>query len=182
MTINDDSALFAIVAFPSLEDSDRQWIEAIRAKHDSQSALIGAHFTLVFPAMLSRRIVEAQAGRLARSIEPIRFVLRRAAVVADPIGTGGHVFLLPEEGRDQITQLHERLHDGALHLHVRKDVSFTPHMTVAAHATSDPLHELAGEINAANRTVRGFISEIVLVEVEAGAIRPITHFQLGGLQ
>jgi len=55
-------------------------------------------------------------------------------------------------------------------------------MTVAARTTSDPLHELAGEINAANRSIRGCISEMVLVAVEPAAIRPIMHFQLGGLQ
>jgi len=180
--VDADSALFAIVAFPSLEESDRQWIEAIRAKHDPQAARIAAHFSLVFPTMLSRRMVEAQAARLARTTEPIKFVLRRAAVVEDPIGAGGHVFLLPEEGRDQIVQLHDRLYEGALHLHIRKDVPFTPHMTVASRTLSDPLHVLAGEINAANRSVRGFISEIVLVAVEPAAIRPIMHFQLGGLQ
>lgn len=180
--VDADSALFAIVAFPTLEESDRQWIEAIRSKHDPQAARIAAHVSLVFPTMLSRRMVEAQAARLARTTDPIKFVLRRAAVVQDPIGAGGHVFLLPDEGRDQIVQLHDRLYEGALHLQMRKDLPFTPHVTVASRTLSDPLHVLAGEINTANRIVRGFISEMVVVEVEPELIRPMMHFQLGGLQ
>jgi 2'-5' RNA ligase len=177
-----DSALFSIVAFPSMEASDRQWIESIRARHDPQAPRIGAHVSLVFPTILSRRTVEMQAARIVRISQPIKFVLRRAAVVEDSIGAGGHVFLLPEEGRDQIVQLHDRLYEGALQPHIRKDLPFRPHLTVASKTASDPLHELAGEINAANRSIRGFIAEIVLVEVEPGAIRPIMHFQLGGLQ
>lgn len=174
-----DSALFAIVAFPSLEASDRQWMESIRSKHDPQAALIGAHFSLVFPTLLSRRLIEAHAARVAGATEPVKVVLRRAGVVADSIGGGGHVFLMPEEGRDQITQLHDRLYEGALHPHLRKDITFRPHITMAARPTSDPLDALAAEINTAARSIRGFLSEIVLVEVTPTAIQPVAHLQLG---
>ncbi len=176
-----DSAVFAIVAFPSLEASDRQWIESIRAKHDPQARRIAAHFSLVFPTVLSRRSMEAQAARVAGATEPVRVVLRRAGVVPDAIGGGGHVFLMPEEGRDQITQLHDRLYEGALHPHLRKDIPFRPHMTIATRTTIVPLDALAAEINATTRSIRGFLSEIVLVEVTQTAIQPVAHFQLGAL-
>jgi 2'-5' RNA ligase len=175
-----DSAVFALVAFPSLEASDRQWIESIRAKHDPQARRIGAHFSLVFPTVLSRRSIEGQAARVAGVTEPVRFVLRRAGVVPDAIG-GGCVFLMPEEGRDQITQLHDRLYEGALHPHLRKDVAFMPHVTIAARPTIEPLDALAAEINATTRSIRGFLSEIVLVEITQTAIQPVAHFQLGAL-
>jgi hypothetical protein len=32
--MNTDSAVRAVVAFPTLDVADRQWIESIRAKHD----------------------------------------------------------------------------------------------------------------------------------------------------
>jgi 2'-5' RNA ligase len=175
----DRSAPFAIVAFPSLEPGDKQWIESIRARHDPQVGKIAAHFTLVFPTVLSLRTIEAQVLRVARGIEPIRFVLRRAGVVPDAVGEGGHVFLIPEEGRDQITQLHDRLYDGALQSHLRKDVSFTPHLTLAARPSLEPLHTLAGEINATSRGVRGFIADVALVEVTQAAVHPVARFQLG---
>ena len=174
-----DTAVFAIVAFPSLEASERQWIESIRAKHDPQAGRIGVHFSLVFPTVLSRRVIEVQAARVAAATEPVRVVLRRAGVAPDPVGGGGHVFLMPEEGRDQIAQLHDRLYEGALQPHLRKDVPFRPHLTIAARPTIDPLHALAAEINTTTRSIRGFLAEIVLVEVTPEAIQPVAHFQLG---
>jgi 2'-5' RNA ligase len=177
----DDSALFAIVAFPTIEGSDRQWIEAIRARHDPQAPLIGAHFTLVFPTVLSRRLIEAQAARIATSTEPVMVVLRRAGVVPEPNGGGGHVFLIPDEGRDQITRLHDRLYEGPVQPYHRKEIPFRPHMTVAARPAIEPLHELVAEINAGNRHIRGFLSEIVLVEITPTAIEPVAHFQLGAV-
>jgi 2'-5' RNA ligase len=174
-----DSALCAIVAFPSIEPMERQWIESIRAKHDPQAERIRAHFTLIFPTMVSKRILEAHVGRVAAATEPMRFVIRRAAVVPEAGGDGGHIFLVPEEGRDQIALLHDRLYEGPLQSHLRKDTSFMPHMTVGARPTIDSLHELAGEINGTIRQIRGFVSELVLIEVAPTRIRPIMQFPLG---
>jgi len=41
----------AIVAFPSVDEVDRQWIESFRSQHDPQASRLGVHFTLVFPFM-----------------------------------------------------------------------------------------------------------------------------------
>src|SRR6187402_908724 len=126
-----DSAVRAVVAFPTFEVADRQWIESIRAKHDPEAKRIAAHFTLVFPAVLPLRAIEAHVERVARATEPFRVLLRRATVAPDPHGSSGHVFLIPEDGRDALAGLHERLHEGPLQRQLRR-ASFTPHMTVAA--------------------------------------------------
>jgi 2'-5' RNA ligase len=95
------------------------------------------------------------------------------------VGEGGHVFLMPEEGRDQLTQLHDRLYDGPLQSHLRRDLSFTPHVTVAARPTLEPLNVLAAEINAAAPGIRGFVADIALVEVAPAAVHAVSRFQLG---
>ena len=174
-----DSAVRAVVAFPVLGADDRQWIEAIRAKHDPEAKRIAAHFTLVFPAILPLRATDAHITRVAHVTEPIRFVLRRATVVPDAIGSGGHVFLIPEDGRDALAGLHERLYEGALQAHMKRHSSFTPHVTVAAGLSLDPMLALAGELNAKNLGIRGSISEIVLVDVTEDAIRPVGNYSLG---
>jgi 2'-5' RNA ligase len=179
--MDTDSAVRAVVAFPLLDKNDRQWIESIRAKHDPEAKRIAAHFTLVFPAVLPLRAIEAHVERVARSTEPFRVLLRRATVAPDPLGSSGHVFLIPEDGRDALAGLHERLYEGALQRQLRRNASFTPHMTVAAGTALDPLHALAGELNARGLGVRGSISEIVLVEVTTAEIRPIANFILGAL-
>jgi 2'-5' RNA ligase len=177
--MNTDSAIRAVVTFPLLDADDRQWIESIRAKHDPEAKRIAAHFTLVFPAVMPARATEAHLTRVAHSTEPIRFVLRRAAVAPDMLGSGGHVFLIPEDGRDALTGLHDRLHDGVLQPHSRRNTMFTPHITVAAGTSLDPLHTIAGELNAKGMSIRGSISEIVLVEVTPAEIRHAARFQLG---
>jgi 2'-5' RNA ligase len=177
----DSTAVRAVVAFPLFDSADRQWIESIRAKHDPQAKRLAAHFTLVFPAILPLRATEAHVTRVAHATEPIRFVLRRATVAPDAVGSGGHVFLIPEDGRDAIAGLHERLYEGTLQPHLRRVTSFTPHITVAAGTALDPLHMLAGELNAKNLSIRGSISEIVLVDVTEDEIRHAAQCQLGSL-
>ena len=58
-------------------------------------------------------------------------------------------------------------------------VTFTPHITVAAGTAIDPLHTIAGELNAKGLSIRGSISEIVLVEVTPAEIRLAARYQLG---
>ena len=177
-SMDNENAVRAVVAFPHFEPDDRNWIESIRARHDPEAKNIGAHFTLVFPAVLPMRATEAHVARVAQSSEPIRFVLRRAAVVPHAVGDGGHVFLLPEDGRDALAGLRDRLYEGALQPHVRRNVSFNPHITVAAATAIDTLHVLAGELNAKGMSIRGSISEIVLVEVTPVEIRQAAQFEL----
>jgi hypothetical protein len=112
--MDTDSAVRAVVAFPMLEKDDRQWIESIRARHDPEAKRIAAHFTLVFPSVLPLRATETHLTRVAHSTQPIRFVLRRATVAPNALGSGGHVFLIPEDGRDALAGLHERLYEGVL--------------------------------------------------------------------
>ena len=175
-----DSTVRAVVAFPTFEVADRQWIESIRAKHDPEAKRIAAHFTLIFPAILPLRETEAHVARVAQSMEPMRFVLRRAAVVPDHLGTAGHVFLLPDDGRDALVGLHDRLNQGVPQPHWKRGVSFTPHVTVAA-GTLEPLHALAGDLNAKGLTIRGSVSAVVLVDVTMAEIRQIGHFALGSV-
>ena len=178
--MENESAVRAVVAFPLLEPDDKQWIESIRAKHDPEAKNIAAHITLVFPAVLSLRTIEAHLSRVARTTEPIRFVLRRAAVVPDAVGEGGHVFLYADDGRDALVGLHERLYEGLAHSPPKWHASFTPHVTVAASPSIDPLHTLAGELNAQALTIRGSISELVVVDVTPAEIRHVANYPLGG--
>lgn len=179
--MDTDSALRAVVAFPQFEGDDRHWLESIRAKHDPEAKNIDAHFTLVFPAVMPLRATEAHVTRVAHSTEPIRFVLRRATVAPHAIGSGGHVFLIPEDGRDALAGLHDRLCEGVVQQRPKWNTSFTPHVTVAAGTAIDPLHTLAGELNAKGLSIRGSISELVLVDVTSAEIRHVARFPLGSL-
>lgn len=73
--------LLAIVAYPTLDESDRQWIEGVRGAHDPQALRIGPHFTLVFPLQAVATEVEAELSAVAASAKPIRFTIRRSEAV-----------------------------------------------------------------------------------------------------
>jgi 2'-5' RNA ligase len=172
--------ILAIVSYPSIEEADRRWIESVRAIHDPQAPRIDLHFTLVFPTDASPAEVAAEAAAVARSAGPILFTIRRARAVRDVVGGGGHVFLEPDEGRGEIATLHDRLYQGVLRPHLRADLPFTPHMTVAAGADLAECEGLVKELNLNHRTVPGILRSIELVTLEKPRVDSIATFVLGG--
>lgn len=172
--------ILAVVAYPVLDEADRQWLESFRQAHDPQSARIGAHFTLVFPAEAESGEVVREVAAVARSTEPIDFAIHGASVVADPLGTGSHVFLEPDKGRLAISTLHERLYAGTLRPHLRADIPFVPHITVAAARDSAAALELAGALDASRRVIRGVLDRVDVIDTGAAVLHPIEGFALAG--
>jgi 2'-5' RNA ligase len=169
----------AIVGYPVLPDADRRWIESVRTQHDPQAGLIAAHFTLVFPAWVALDTIVDHAAAVARRTPPVAFVLREAVAVPDPFGTGGHVFLVPDEGRAAIAALHDRLYEGPLRAFLRDDAPFRPHLTVAAAPDPDRCEEIRREIAPALRATFGTIDGLDVLEIGDG-IRTVAEFDLIG--
>jgi len=170
----------AIVSYPCLEDADG-WVESVRKRHDPQASLLRAHFTLVFPVNADLAPVAAHAAHVVAAAPPIRIILRRVEAVRDAVrGSGGHVFLVPNEGRAEITALHDELYDGVLLPHLRRDVPFVPHITVAACATYEQCESLALELNAAPLLIYGVIDRIDVIEIAAGKVRCLLTIPFGG--
>lgn len=168
----------AFVGYPTLSESDHRWIESFRARHDPQTAQIGAHFTLVFPTELAAEPVVNHASAVFQLTRSIPFVVRRAEPVADLVAGGNHVFLVPEEGRDEIVALHDRLYGGLLRPFLREDVPFLPHITVGGSAEFGQCQRLAEELNRAHFAVQGAIENIDLIEVTSEGVKPVMRFAL----
>jgi 2'-5' RNA ligase len=122
--------------------------------------------------------VAAEVSVVARSAKPIPFTIRRAKALGDVVGGGGHVFLVPDEGRGEIATLHDQLYQGVLRPHLRTDIPFTPHMTVAAGSDLEWCEDLAQELSV-DRTVQGILRSIELVNVEKPRVDSIATFVLG---
>jgi 2'-5' RNA ligase len=114
-----------LVIFPELED--RSAIDDFRARFDPLAQLIPPHLTLVFP-------FEADLTTLA-----IRNHLRQSTMGMGPFpvrlqgvtGSGNeYLFLNVKRGNDQIVELHDRLYTGPLQRYLRRDLTFTPHLTI----------------------------------------------------
>jgi 2'-5' RNA ligase len=170
--------VLACVGYPTLEDSDHRWIESFRARHDPQASRIRAHFTLVFPVELAAEPVVEHLSVILKNARPIPFVLRRAEPVPDLIASGSPVFLVPEEGRDEIVALHDRLYGGLLRRFLRKDLPFLPHITVGGSATFDPSQRLAAELNRETLAVPGVIEHVDLIEITNEGIKTVVKFAL----
>lgn len=173
----------AIVSYPRLDDADSRWVESVRKRHDPQASLLAAHFTLVFPVDADLSQVVAHAAHVAAAAPHIRIQLRRAEAVRDVVrDSGGHVFLVPHEGSAEIAALHDRLYDGVLKPHVRSDLPFVPHITVAAYSRYERCEALAVELNAAPLLICGTIDGIEVVETAMGEVRCLLRIPLGGAE
>jgi 2'-5' RNA ligase len=169
----------AIVSYPILAVPDRRWIESIRANHDPQAARLAAHFTLVFPADVASGEVAAEIAAIAGSARAIPFVIRCAKAVRDTFSGGGHVFLVPDEGANEIATLHDRLYSGVLRPHLREDIPFEPHITVAAGDDFGWCEAIAEGLNQDPRTRVGIVESLELVEIVDGTVSSTGRFILG---
>ena len=169
----------AVVSFPALADEDRRWVESIRAKHDPQAGRLAAHFTLVFPVEAATAAIAAEVTAVARSIAPIPFVVRYAMAARDASGRGGHVFLVADEGAAEIVSMHNRLYAGGLKRHLRADIPFVPHITVAGNQDFAVCQTLAEEIDDELRTLRGSLDSLEVLDVGAATIASAGRFVLG---
>lgn len=90
------------------------------------------------------------------------------------------MFLLAEEGRDELLEVHDRLYAGVLQTHLRRDVPFVPHMTVGARGNLAECECLAEELNREHRVVRGMVDGVHVVEVDEWTVRTVAELPLGG--
>lgn len=152
-------ALYTI-ACPEVDTHAQAFIEGIRRQHDPQVDRVAPHFTLMFGCTaVAEADYLAHVARLARSTPAIRFHCRHATLHAGGPDGMAHVFLVPDEGHSAIALLHDRLHTGVLAAHLRLDIPYVPHITVAAtrdvaaaKALCDALNErgvdIAGELRS----------------------------------
>lgn len=140
---------FAVAWFPAFPGIER--IEAFRREHDPAAALVPAHLSLVFPfpTALSRLQVETHVQRVASRWPPIPVTFRRVRIEANEF-----LFLMAARGAASIQGLHDRLYTRSLRQHLRRDLPYEPHITIARYAELPKLEaalaqaedEFAGEL------------------------------------
>ena len=171
-------ARIAVVAYPTVDQQTLDWIDSIRVRHDPQARRIPPHFTLVFPVEESPGDITEEIARVCLRHQPIPFVIRSVISMPDVVHGGAHVFVVPDEGRDRIARLHDELYAGVLRQHLREDIPFVPHVTIA---TGD-LHwceSYAQQLNGTFQPVRGVIESVTLLDVSRPKIESIVRLALG---
>ena len=169
----------AIVAYPEVGIEAGRWLEDVRAAHDPQRDLIAAHFTLVFPCVADPSAVASEIEAVASSREPIRIRFTGIKAVPDALGAGAHVFLLPDQDAEAaLIALHDSLYAGVLRPHLRADLSFVPHVTIASAPDIRRCEDIATSLQERAIAMRGTISELVLVDVTTRPVTPLVRRHL----
>jgi 2'-5' RNA ligase len=170
----------AIVAYTILEEADLAAIQSVRAAHDPQFAMLAPHFTLVFPIEAPFTDLTAALESTTVAVAPFSFVLRSVRAVRDAFGPGGHVFLVPDQGAQQLTELHTRLYGGVLKWANRADIPYVPHITVAAHADFSQCEALAAQLACNQKERSGWVEKLTAVEVAGASVKTLAVSRLAG--
>ena len=152
---------FAVAWFPSFEGIER--IEAFRRRHDPVAHLIPAHLSLVFPfpTAHTRLQVETHVQRIVSRWPPIPVSFRRVRMEANEF-----VFLMASRGAASVTALHDKLYTRSLRPHLRADLAYEPHITLARHADFALLEAAFHEAEEAfGGEFAGVIREVALLAV-----------------
>lgn len=147
---------FAVAWFPAFDGIER--LEAFRLRHDPMAANVAAHLSLVFPfpTAHSRLQVETHVRRVVSHWPPIPVTFRSVRIHANEF-----LFLMASRGAASIAGLHDRLYTRSLQPHLRRELPYEPHVTLARYsdfprldaAFAEAQDELAGEFSDVIREV-----------------------------
>lgn len=169
-----------VIAYPTLSDVDRSWLQAIRKAHDRENwTLIAPHFTLVFPFdPTAETAVREHVRAVGRRHRPFRFILRRITVHENAEAGCRHLFAEPKEGRSEIIALHDDLYSGMLTGYLRRDLPYRPHITIATCENSTKCEDIIEQIGRGEMAVRGIIGALYLVCLDDDGISAVEKVSL----
>ncbi len=166
---------YAVAWFPRFEGVDR--IETFRQRHDPMARIIPAHLALVFPfpTSLTRLQVETHVRRVAARFPVIPISFRAVRPCASEF-----LFLMASRGAAAVAELHDRLYTRGLAPHLRNEIPYEPHITLARHpALADLDAALAEARDTFGREFTDTLREVTLVAVDPdGRIAPLANIPL----
>lgn len=170
------------VAYLGVDASAQAFIEGVRRQHYPQVDLVAPHFTLVFGcSAVPEAAYLAHVAAIARHAQPIRFHCRHAMPHAGGPDAGAYVFLVPDEGNSAIARLHDRLYTGVLAPHLRLEIPYIPHITIASTSDIAAAKALCDGLNQAGVDNAGQLQSLTVGAVRDGRLQAIAQHPLGGL-
>jgi 2'-5' RNA ligase len=122
---------YAMVIFPEI---DRAMVDALRRKYDPNFDLIAPHITLVFPFPIE--VDEVRLGHhinnILRDRRPFKIILSGLKKSDDH-----YLFLLIEDGDQELIELHNRLYTGILTPYLITGMEYIPHLTLGCFTQCD---------------------------------------------
>ena len=174
-------ALFTL-ALPEFALGVRDWVDHVRATHDRDFASrVGPHFTLVFgDSSIDQAAYLAHVREVAGAAAPFPFACRRAEVGTDHQSDTGYAFLVPDEGHRDLMDLRAVLHTDIFAPLLRRDIPYSPHITVGRFDSVDTARPTCDALNVSGIDVSGRITALTVVAMQAdGSIDEVASFPLG---
>jgi len=169
---------FAVAWFPQFRDIER--IEDFRRRHDPMAPHIPAHLALVFPfpTAHSRLQVQTHVQRVVSRWPPIPVGFRAVRLYANEF-----VFLMASRGAAAITALHDKLYTRSFQPHLRRDLPYEPHITIARNADFATLERAFAEAREEfGSEFTEVIREVTLLSVDrTGKIERLKQIPLNTL-
>lgn len=167
------------IACPQVDASAHAFIDGIRRQHDPQVDLVAPHFTLVFGCTaIAETDYLAHVSAIARHTPAIKFHCRHATLHASGPDGMAHVFLVPDEGHSAIALLHDRLYTGALAAHLRLDIPYVPHITVAATRDVAAAKALCDALNERGIDIASRLTVLTVSALRGGRLQTVAEFPL----
>jgi 2'-5' RNA ligase len=168
------------LAYPSLSQVDKKFIDSYRIEHDAAFRdVVAPHFTMLFACdQIPQNEYREHVRSVASRSTPIPFVCRYAMVCNDVSNDNFYVFLVPDEGFSAISLLHDDLSRGPLAPFHRLDVPYVPHIAVATNRDPQHIKELCDSLNRRGPTIAGTIDALTVCSLDDAKIRDHDVLQL----
>ena len=122
--------VYSLVHFPNIE---LEQINELRRKYDLQAQLIQPHVTLTFPvADVSEKTLVYHLESVVRDKHSFPIHLQGIKKSLDD-----YLFLLVDEGREHISDLHAQIYSGVLADLKQTDLPYVPHVTLGMFADNE---------------------------------------------
>lgn len=178
--IKEEEISYYVVAYPEWLTGDYDRIQEFRKRYDHIFyPIIEPHFTFVFSIPnVHLELVLEELKRQAATLKKIRFRLTHAVLHKEDWNDCHFSFLIPEDGYEQMIQWHQRLYADQLNTFLRKDIPYTPHITIGS--SNDALlgRRMVDEWNKDAISIIGTLHQLTLVRFDHQHITPIHRMTL----
>ena len=171
---------YVVIAYPDISQKDFNWIQEIRQKNDPvMYEVVKPHVTFVFPTnkLDENSLVEHIRTKIT-GVKPIDVKFVSSKVVEDDSKTYFHTFLIPSEGFNEITKLHDILYTGILKSELRLDIPFIPHLGIGTNKDKQPMEALSKDIDSINLSIKGTLSYLTIAKYENNKVYDLIKVQL----
>lgn len=167
-----------IMLFPEFDNI--HVIDEIRKKYDPLSEHVGPHITLVFTfeSELKSEVIKSHLENVLNKLESFQLSMTKIEKINNDLGK--YLFLLIDEGVEEIKQLSSQLYTGILTPYKPEwltDETFLPHMTLGQFSTDDALELAYEDIQEIHEEFKSVIRK-VSVEIIADNEDSIIDFEI----